>query len=283
MLASTSLDGAVKIWSLSAGNELVTVSIPVAGFGTRAAYSPNGQEFLTNGGDGSATLWNTKTGKPRLILNGHDLEVLNVAFSSDGKRIATASLDETAIVWDATSGRKLFTLSKHEFGIRDLAFSPDGSLIATGGFDGTAKVWDATTGALVHEITGHQGLVLGVAFSPDGKNLATSSTDATSKIWDVKTGNLLFTLHGAWQWCSRYCLQSRWLDHCHRQRRWNRNSMGCKHRPATTNIDRPQFLTPIRRIQPRMKNCWPQAARITLQRYGMRRLARKYSHSPAVR
>jgi len=139
-LASTSLDGTVKIWSLTPGQETVTVSGPVAGYGTRVAYNPNGQEFATNGGDGTATLWIAETGEPRLTLTGHDLEVLNVTFSSDGNRLATGSLDTTAIVWDTITGQKLLTIPGHEFGVRDLAFSPDGSLIATGGFDGTAKV-----------------------------------------------------------------------------------------------------------------------------------------------
>jgi WD40 repeat protein len=195
-LASTSLDGTVKVWSLSPGDEMVTVSGPGAGFGTRVAYNPNGQEYITSGGDGTATLWNADTGEARLTLTGHELEVLSVAFSPDGTRFATGSLDGTAIVWDTAGGRKLLTLAGHEFGVRDIAFSPDGRLVATGGFDGTAKVWDAKTGMLNLEITEHQGLVLGVAFDPDGTRLATSGTDATAKIWNVETGELLLTLAG---------------------------------------------------------------------------------------
>jgi WD40 repeat protein len=195
-LASTSLDGTVKVWSLSPGNEAIAVSEVVAGFGTRIAYNQNGQEFGTNGGDGTATLWNAETGQPRLKLKGHKLEVMNIAFSPDGTRFATGSLDGTVILWDATTGQKLHTLTAHAFGVRDLAFSPGGSIIASGGFDGTAKLWDASTGVLLHTMTGHQGLVLGVAFNPEGNRLATSSTDATAKVWDIKTGQLLFTLEG---------------------------------------------------------------------------------------
>ncbi|RPJ21855.1 MAG: hypothetical protein EHM33_25040, partial [Chloroflexi bacterium] len=193
-LISTSLDGTARVWSLTPGNETVTVASPAAVYGVRVAYNPNGQEFATNGGDGTATLWNAETGEPRLSLTEHDLEVLSVAFSPDGTRFATGSIDSTTIVWDTASGQKLLTLSGHEAGVRDIAFSPDGKLIATGGFDGIAKVWDTETGKLIHEITEHQGLVLGVAFSPDGTHLATASTDATAKIWNVKTGKLVFTL-----------------------------------------------------------------------------------------
>jgi WD40 repeat protein/transcriptional regulator with XRE-family HTH domain len=195
-LASTSLDGTVKIWNLTPGQETIAVVSALTGYGTRVAFNPNGQEFATNGGDGTATIWNAQTGKPRLVLNGHDIEVLNVAFSADGKRFATGSLDATVVIWDTASGQKLLTLIGHKVGVRDIAFSPDGSLIATGGFDSTAKIWDAKTGTVIHEITGHDGIVLGVAFSPDGTRLATSSTDATAKIWDVKTGELLLTLTG---------------------------------------------------------------------------------------
>jgi WD40 repeat protein len=195
-LASTSLDGTVRIWSLTPGGETITVLAPPVGYGNRVVYSPNGQEFATNGGDGTATIWNAHTGQSRLTLRGHDAEVMNMAFSPDGKRFATASLDATAIVWDSVTGTKLFTLSGHKAGVRDIAFSPDGKLIATGGFDNTARIWDATTGAELRKITGHEGIVTGVAFSPDGARLATASTDGTAKIWEVKTGNLIFTLVG---------------------------------------------------------------------------------------
>ena len=195
-LASTSLDGTVRIWSLSPGQETVAVSTAPAGYGNRVAYSPNGKEFATNGGDGSVTIWNAQTSQPRLVLTGHDVEVMNLAFSPDGTRIATGSLDATSILWDTATGEKLLTLSGHEAGVRDLTFSPDGSLIASGGFDGTARIWDAANGKKLLKITGHEGIVPGVAFSLDGTQLATASTDGTAKIWDVKTGELLFTLAG---------------------------------------------------------------------------------------
>jgi WD40 repeat protein/DNA-binding XRE family transcriptional regulator len=195
-LASTSLDGTVGIWSLTPGQETLTVAAPGAGYGTRVAYNPTGQEFATNGGDGTATIWSAETGKPRLTLRGHTLEVLNVAFNADGTRLATGSLDATAMVWDAATGQKLLTLAGHEFGVRDMAFSPDGKLIATGGFDGTARVWDTATGSLRYTITDHDGLVLGVAFSPDGTRLATSSSDTTAKIRDARTGEVLLALNG---------------------------------------------------------------------------------------
>ncbi len=196
-LASTSLDGTLRIWSLTPGEETVAVSGPGSIYGTRVVYSPNGEEFASNGGDGTATIWNAITGEPRLVLNGHAQEVVNMAFSPDGRRFATGSLDTATIVWDTSTGKPLITLSGHAGGVRDIGFNPDGSLIVTSGFEGLAKIWNANTGEELLTLTGHEGYVVtGVAFSPDGTQLATSSTDLTAKIWDVKIGKLLLTLTG---------------------------------------------------------------------------------------
>jgi WD40 repeat protein/class 3 adenylate cyclase len=195
-LATASLDGTGKIWSIETGRELVAATTTSAGFGTRITYSPSAQEFATNGVDGTAALWNASSGEVRLVLAGHDQEVLSVAFSPDGKQFATGSFDSSVIIWDSAAGRQLRTLSGHEDGVRDVAFSPDGKLLATGSFDGTARIWEATTGVELSRLAGHEGLVLGVVFSPDGTRLATSSTDTTARIWNLDTGEALQTLAG---------------------------------------------------------------------------------------
>ena len=195
-LASTSLDGTVRLWSLLPGNERLTVKGQGGAYGTRIAFNPMAPEFAVNEDDGTATIWDAATGRPKLTLSGHTDGVMAVAFSPDGRRIATGSLDATVIVRDSASGRRLLTLSGHELGVRDIAFSPDGRLIATGGFDKTARIWESQTGKELLKITGHEGLVVGVAFSKDGTRLATSSTDGSAKVWDVKTGQLFFALAG---------------------------------------------------------------------------------------
>ncbi len=191
-LASASMDGTVKIWSLEPGQEVVSM----AGSGIRAAYSPDGKWLAQETAAGAVQLWNAQSGEKGLTLSGNGEAILGFAFSPDGKRIVTGGVDKTAKVWNVATGELLLTLTGHENIIRDVAYSRDGSRIATAGFDQTARIWDAASGKELLKLEGHQGLVTGVAFNADGSRLATASTDQTPKIWDAKNGSLLFTLAG---------------------------------------------------------------------------------------
>jgi hypothetical protein len=53
------------------------------------AFSPDGQQIATCGGDKTAKVWDAATGQELFTLKGHVGLVLGVAFSPDGRRIVT--------------------------------------------------------------------------------------------------------------------------------------------------------------------------------------------------
>ncbi len=203
-IVTASKDNTAKVWDAKTGAEFLTLKghapriektryIVASVFS--AAFSPDGSRIVTASHDGTANVWDAKTGAEILTLKGHAEWVFSAKFSPDGSRIVTASADGTAKVWDAKTGAEILTLKGHTGGVESAAFSPDGARVVTGSADGTAKVWDAKTGAEILTLKGHTGGIR-PAFSPDGSCIVTASDDKMAKVWNAKTGAEFLTLKG---------------------------------------------------------------------------------------
>jgi len=148
------------------------------------AMAPDGQRLVSASEDGTARVWDWRSGKCLVSLE-HDGPVYDAAFSPDGKLLATADGAEQVHIFDAISFRTLHMLRGHTGPVYALAFSPDGRWLATGGGekDFTCRVWEVPTAKLAATLTGHHGAIYGVAFSSNGV-LATSSEDGTVRLWN---------------------------------------------------------------------------------------------------
>jgi WD40 repeat protein len=196
-LASTSLDGTVRVWDTATGQKLhslegSTGAGPIVPFSP--AFSPDGRRLASASGAQAVKVWDAITGQELLVLKGHTGRVLGVAFSPDGKHLASASTDQTVKVWDAATGEELLPLQGHKGWVVGVAFSPDSRRLASASNDQTVKVWDLTTGRESLTLRGHTYGVTGVAFSPDGRRLASASNDQTAKVWDLATGQVTLNL-----------------------------------------------------------------------------------------
>jgi WD40 repeat protein len=88
----------VQFWELPAGNKadrLLRHNAPV----TSLAYSPDGRHILTGCQDGSARLWDAKTGVATKGFGGHKGAVRSVAFSGDGRFAITGGEDGVILIW----------------------------------------------------------------------------------------------------------------------------------------------------------------------------------------
>ncbi len=193
LLATASLDGMAKIWSMPDGQLLYTLSGHVMGI-YDLAFSPDEKRLATAGGDSVVMIWDVETGQEIGTLQSGSV-IMGLDFSPDGRLLAMTSTSGVIKVWDVDQGQRIKNLGNLSVVLEDIAFSPDGGRLAVAADDGKASLWDYDSGELVTTLdTRSGGAVMGVAFSPDGKRLATASRDGAVILWDAGTGQELLRL-----------------------------------------------------------------------------------------
>jgi WD40 repeat protein/DNA-binding SARP family transcriptional activator len=187
MLATTGDDGAVRIWKVGTGAELLEVrSGPVRDNPVRgASFSGDGDRLTAAWPDAVRII---DVASEEVIATIAADNASGTAFSPDGERVAIGTFgDGTTTVIDAASGAELLAIAGRSEAF-DLEWSPDGRSLAIARAEGTAEIFDAASGELELTISGHTALVWGVDWSPDGSRLATVSDDGTALVSEIADG-----------------------------------------------------------------------------------------------
>jgi WD40 repeat protein len=195
LLATSSVDSTVKLWSVPDGKLVRTLKHPQGV--TTIAFSPDGQWLVSGSYDQVARVWRLSDGVVTRTLSGHIGTIWSVAVNSDGQKIATTGEDKTIRLWRASDGTLLNTLRGHERNVWSVAFSPDGQTLASGSFDKTIKLWRTDNGALIRTLTGSGEAVVHLDFSPEGQTLASGGDDKLIRLWRVSDGKPLRSFSGS--------------------------------------------------------------------------------------
>jgi WD40 repeat protein/DNA-binding SARP family transcriptional activator/energy-coupling factor transporter ATP-binding protein EcfA2 len=200
---ATAGEHGVAVWDVATGRELLSIHEGSSRIHA-VAYSPDGSQLATRSDDGTALIWNARTGRRLLSLaerNGANSfgSFGGVAFSPDGHYLAADDADTGVEIWDLRSARVIRTLKSSAI-LCGIAWSPTGAEVGAGDCGNfyqraRARVWAVDGGRPVATTQPEASAVIALAFNRNGRRIATTSLGGTASISDLRTGSRL-TLHG---------------------------------------------------------------------------------------
>jgi len=202
-LASGSYDKTIRIWDLSTGRTLQTLTAHTDDVWS-LSFSPDGRRLVSASQDGTARVWDTNTGAPLYTLTPRGIPT-GATFSPDGQFLVLAceSKDEEGggaffEIHDAVSGSKLREIALDWSRPYPLVVTPDGRIFSSGGrgedgdLDVATKVWDLKTGQELKHLP-----IPALGISSDGRWIASVNFQpqgAKVTLYDASTGKSIRTI-----------------------------------------------------------------------------------------
>jgi WD40 repeat protein len=102
--------------------------------------APDGKLLACSAGGWAVRIWDTATGKERLVLK---TETHRIEFAPDGTVLVTV-FDLGLKVWDTATGKSLTLIraANERTAPDSFAFSPDGKLLASTYYSGAVRLWE---------------------------------------------------------------------------------------------------------------------------------------------
>jgi WD40 repeat protein len=165
----------ILVLDTATGKQLSALPADEGNLLLQGAFAPDGRCLALENRDGSVTLYELATGRPRRIF---DTKLPPRATTTKSDTLA-----EILGVGFPGGGGPAFLYTDKTRG--SVAISPDGKTLALSGPGGTVHLWDVLSGKESTLLKGHSGIVNALAFAPNGKTLASASHDTTALVWDM--------------------------------------------------------------------------------------------------
>jgi WD40 repeat protein/Tfp pilus assembly protein PilF/tRNA A-37 threonylcarbamoyl transferase component Bud32 len=155
------------------------------------AWSDDGRPLATACGDGKVYVWDWRSSRPQMVLEGHKGAAVHVAFSHAGDLLASAGWDSMLRLWRLDTGRQLLALPGSGCQPR---FRGDDRLLGWVDAQHQASVYDLVPAEECRILAGGPGDEFRTAaFRPDGRLLAAAGNRGVV-LWDAVRGRVLARL-----------------------------------------------------------------------------------------
>eukprot|EP01133_Synstelium_polycarpum_P009859 gene9859-11520_t len=162
-----------------------------------SAFSPDGTNLASVGGDTTLRIWDLETQLPRFTCRGHTNWVLQVAWSPDGTKIATGGMEGDIRIWNPLTGKQMGSVLKGHTKF----------ITASSSKDATVKLWDTESCRPLMSLSGHTMSVTCVKWSGEGF-IYTASQDRTIRVYNTTEGKTIRVLEGHAHWVNTLALNT---------------------------------------------------------------------------
>jgi eukaryotic-like serine/threonine-protein kinase len=195
LVAFSSTNGAVQVWSLVPPTKLVSVAGGNISFDEAwrqpVDFPPDAKSVAVGLGGGGLAVHRLADGEA-LIRSTSTNQFDQVRYSPDGRCLALSCNSSAFVqVLDANTLRVRWTTNLPAI-TGALAWRPDGRELAIGLQSGTICLLGTDDGSLRHELRGHTYTSQAIQFSNDGHQLWSRGADSTMRAWDAATGEEQF-------------------------------------------------------------------------------------------
>ena len=187
-IATAQANGSVRLFAVSAADQLLAVLHPSPTATEDVAFSPDGRFVAAADNNRMTRIWE-RSG--RMVWSVPSGAGPRASFSPDSELLAVAGSTGTA-VWPIMSRHPTLRFPGAS---SEATFSPDGMLLAIAERNGDVSVRRISDGQVVEELTsGRRGALRRIAFSPDGSRLLALSSDGIARIWNLDEQRVVLRL-----------------------------------------------------------------------------------------